>query len=40
VLVGWPNRLEVLAYSVWVMVVAWQAVQLRKQRPAVGGDRG
>jgi hypothetical protein len=40
VLVGWPNRLEVLAYSVWVMVVAWQAAQLRKQRLAVGDDRG
>ncbi len=23
VLVGWPNRIEVLAYSVWLMVVAW-----------------
>jgi hypothetical protein len=40
VLVGWPNRLEVLAYSVWLTVVAWHAAQLRKQRPAVGGDRG
>lgn len=40
VLVGWPNRFEVLAYSVWVMVVAWQAAQLRNQRPAVGNDRG
>jgi hypothetical protein len=40
VLVGWPNRLEVLAYSVWLMVVAWPAAQLRKQSPAVGGDRG
>jgi len=29
VLVGWPNRLEVVAYSVWLMVVAWQAVKLR-----------
>ena len=30
VLVGWPNRLEVLAYSVWLMVVAWHAARLRK----------
>jgi hypothetical protein len=29
VLVGWSNRLEVVAYSVWLMVVAWQAVKLR-----------
>ena len=29
VLVGWPNRFEVVAYSVWLMVVAWQAVKLR-----------
>jgi uncharacterized protein DUF998 len=40
VLVGWPNRLEVLAYSVWLTVVAWQAAQLRRQQPVVGGDRG
>jgi hypothetical protein len=32
VLVGWPNRFEVVAYSVWLMVVAWQAVMLRGQR--------
>ena len=32
VLVGWPNRFEILAYCVWVMVVAWQAVKLRGQR--------
>jgi hypothetical protein len=40
VLVGWPNRLEMLAYSVWLMVVAWHAAQPRKQPPAVAGDRG
>jgi Protein of unknown function (DUF998) len=40
VLVGWPNRLEVLAYSLWLLVVAWHAAQLRQQRPAGGGDRG
>lgn len=28
VLVGWPNRVEVIAYSVWLMVVAWQALKL------------
>ena len=35
VLVGWPNRLEVLAYSVWLMTVAWQAIQLRSQQAQV-----
>jgi hypothetical protein len=29
VLVGWPNRFEVVAYGVWLMVVAWQALKLR-----------
>jgi hypothetical protein len=29
VLVGWPNRFEVVAYSVWLMVVAWQVLKLR-----------
>jgi hypothetical protein len=29
VLVGWPNRFEVVAYSVWLVVVAWQALKLR-----------
>jgi hypothetical protein len=29
VLVGWPNRIEILAYSVWLMTVAWQAIKLR-----------
>jgi hypothetical protein len=32
VLVGWPNRFEVVAYSVWLMVVALHAVQLSRQR--------
>jgi hypothetical protein len=40
VLVGLPNRLEMLAYSLWLTVVAWHAAHLWKQRPAVGGDRG
>ena len=29
VLVGWPNRFEILAYSVWLMVVARQAIRVR-----------
>jgi Protein of unknown function (DUF998) len=28
--VGWPNRLEIMAYTLWPMVVAWCAVRLRK----------
>jgi hypothetical protein len=31
-LVGWPNRLLVLVYCVWVMVVAWQAIKVRRTR--------
>ena len=27
VLIGWPNRLLVLTYSAWLMVVAWQAIR-------------
>ena len=30
---GWANRLLVLAYSVWVMTVAWQAIKLPVQKP-------
>jgi hypothetical protein len=30
VLVGWPNRFEVVAYSVWLMVVAKQAILVRE----------
>ena len=29
--VGWPNRTEMLAYSAWLMTVAWQAVRLGGQ---------
>jgi hypothetical protein len=29
VLVGWPNRIEIVAYSVWLMVAAWQAIRVR-----------
>jgi hypothetical protein len=32
VLVGWPNRFEIVAYSVWLMVVARQAIRVRSQR--------
>src|SRR5918995_1554764 len=32
VLVGWPNRFEILAYSVWLMVVARQAIRGHSQR--------
>lgn len=32
VLIGWPNRLVVLAYCLWLMVVAWQVV--KKDREA------
>src|SRR5215216_1577851 len=31
-LVGWPNRIEIVAYSVWLMVVARQAIRVRSQR--------
>jgi hypothetical protein len=29
VLIGWPTRMETLAYCVWLMTVAWQALKLR-----------
>jgi hypothetical protein len=32
VLVGWANRIEIVAYSVWLMVVARQAIRVRSQR--------
>ena len=31
VLIGWPNRLLVVAYNGWLMTVAWQAAKLRGQ---------
>jgi uncharacterized protein DUF998 len=31
VLIGWPNRLVVLAYCAWLMVVAWRASQLSQR---------
>jgi hypothetical protein len=30
--IGWPNRLLLVAYDAWLMVVAWPAVQLIRQR--------
>jgi hypothetical protein len=32
VLIGWPNRLLIVTYCVWLMVVAWRTVQLWRQR--------
>jgi hypothetical protein len=37
VLVGWPNRFEIVVYSVWLMVVAWQAIQVRRRNPETTG---
>lgn len=31
-LVGWANRFLIVAYCAWVIIVAWQALKLRKQR--------
>jgi hypothetical protein len=33
VLIGWPNRFMMLAYSAWLMVIAWRAARLSRQRP-------
>jgi hypothetical protein len=33
VLIGWPNRLFVVANSAWLMIVAWCATRLSRQRP-------
>jgi Protein of unknown function (DUF998) len=35
VLVGWPNRIETVAYSVWLMVVARQAIRVRSRRRVI-----
>ncbi|MDQ3911094.1 MAG: DUF998 domain-containing protein [Actinomycetota bacterium] len=32
VLIGWPNRLFVAANSLWLMVAAWRAARLSRQR--------
>jgi hypothetical protein len=33
VLIGWPNRFMMLAYSAWLMVIARRAARLSRQRP-------
>src|SRR5215203_1515374 len=35
--VGWPNRIEIVVYSVWLMVVARQAMHLRRRNPETTG---
>jgi hypothetical protein len=32
VLVGWPNRFAVLTSSLWLMIVAWQAIKLSSKQ--------
>jgi hypothetical protein len=32
VLIGWPNRLMILAHCGWLMIVAWRAIQLGGQK--------
>ena len=29
--IGWPNRLLMITYCIWLIVFAWQALRLRKQ---------
>lgn len=31
---GWANRFLILAYNVWLMVVAWRAIQMRQSSSA------
>jgi hypothetical protein len=31
VLIGWPNRFMIVAYSAWLMVVAWRALRVSRQ---------
>jgi Protein of unknown function (DUF998) len=40
VLVGWPNRIEIVAYSVWLMVVARQAIRVRDTWVTGSGREG
>jgi hypothetical protein len=30
VLIGWPNRFMMVAYTAWLIVVAWQAIRVRE----------
>ncbi len=32
VLIGWPNRFMMLAYSGWLLTVAWCAIQVRRRQ--------
>jgi len=32
VLIGWPNRFMIVAYSAWLMVVTWHAARLSRPR--------
>jgi len=36
VLVGWPNRIMILAHCAWLMPVAWQAMRRRCPAPLHG----
>jgi hypothetical protein len=36
--IGWPNRLMMVAYSGWLMVVAWQAIRVYGRQPSA--ERG
>lgn len=38
VLIGWPNRVWVLAYSVWLLVVARRAIQLTKRSRLISSE--
>jgi hypothetical protein len=38
--VGWPNRFEIVAYSVWLMVVARHALRLSRRNPETTGHAG
>ncbi len=31
VLVGWPNRALIIAYTAWLMIAAWQMIRLHEQ---------
>jgi hypothetical protein len=33
-LIGWPNRLLIVAYSAWVITVAWQALRVPSKTPS------
>ena len=37
--IGWPNRILVVVYSVWVMSVAWQAIKLGKTARSLENGR-